>query len=389
MRTTPSIDIYCFNKYFKLFLKLVESESHSKFISFSSNEYTDNQEGYKDEIYRQARERLNFWNWKEEDIGKGDIIKRVISAIEVEDNNLVDWRLKEKFKKDIPFNDPSNYEEVFFDLFHNLKEEEEIFDTLTNLFGRKYPLVSYFFFLKDRTKYMPISPDYFDKAFEKLCVKNFKTSHKCSWSNYLMYNNLLKQIKELLIEEGVKDVTLLNAHSFAWIISSIEEDLKELGINNEEDLKEYKKLDSKDKERVIKARIGQGYFRDQLINYWNGKCCVTKCSETNILIASHIKPWKDCNNEEAIDVHNGLLLTPNLDKLFDQGLISFSNDRSILISKQITDDNLKLLCINKEMRISHLDKKHVKYLKITEVEYSNRKPLDKALRKIFKVKEIS
>ncbi len=364
MKTFPSIDVYCFNKYFKLFLKLVESESHCEFVSFSSNEYTDNLEGYKDEIYRQARKRLDFWNWKEGDIGKGEIIKKVISAIEVEENNLIDWRLVDKFKKE-SLKNPQEYERIFFDLFRNLKDDEEIFNEITTSFGRRYPLVSYFFFIKDKAKYMPISPDYFDKAFEKLCVKNFKTSHRCSWNNYLMYNNLLKQVKELLIEEGVEDVSLLNAHSFVWIISSIEEELKELKVGSEEikEVKTYKKLKDKDKDRLIKARIGQGYFRDQLINYWDGKCCVTKCSETQILLASHIKPWKDCDTKEAIDVYNGLLLIPNLDKLFDKGLITFSDNGSIIISKDITDNNLKLLGINKEMMISHLEREHLKYLK--------------------------
>ncbi|MGQ7096730.1 HNH endonuclease, partial [Escherichia coli] len=28
------------------------------------------------------------------------------------------------------------------------------------------------------------------------------------------------------------------------------------------------------------------------------------------LVASHIKPWKDCNDKERIDFYNGLLLCP-------------------------------------------------------------------------------
>ena len=44
-------------------------------------------------------------------------------------------------------------------------------------------------------------------------------------------------------------------------------------------------------------------------------------TSTWILIASHIKPWRVSNNNERLDVYNGLLLLPNLDKLFDKGYI--------------------------------------------------------------------
>ncbi len=45
------IDEYCFEKYFHLFKLLVESESKSVFVSFPSNRYTEENEGYKDVIY--------------------------------------------------------------------------------------------------------------------------------------------------------------------------------------------------------------------------------------------------------------------------------------------------------------------------------------------------
>lgn len=96
-------------------------------------------------------------------------------------------------------------------------------------------------------------------------------------------------------------------------------------------------LSETEKEAVIKTRVGQGYFRDQLLKRWAG-CSVTKVTEPSILIASHIKPWKDCTTRaERLSPDNGLLLSPTLDKLFDRGLISFDeNSRySILISKRL------------------------------------------------------
>jgi len=56
------------------------------------------------------------------------------------------------------------------------------------------------------------------------------------------------------------------------------------------------------------------------------------------LIASHIKPYRECNIEiEAFDGDNGLLLSPNLDSLFDKGYISFASDGSILLSNNLQE----------------------------------------------------
>lgn len=55
-----------------------------------------------------------------------------------------------------------------------------------------------------------------------------------------------------------------------------------------------------------------------------------------ILVASHIVPWRDSNDEERLDVENGILLSPLLDALFDKHLISFNEDGRILFSTQVT-----------------------------------------------------
>ncbi|MBU0767193.1 HNH endonuclease [Patescibacteria group bacterium] len=362
------IDVYCFEKCFDLFIDLVEEQSKAKFISFPANRYTEENEGYKDEIYEKARDYLQFWNWKEDDIGSGEIVAKVVSAIELEGNmnNLVDWRLASKFKeKAKDENKIREYERALFDFYLNIKSDKDSFDDFIEHFGKNYPLIAYLFFIKDKAQYMPISPTNFEIAFEKLGVDDFKTSHQCSWSNYAEYNQLIHQVKDLLISKGVKDVSLLNAHSFVWIIVDVEKQLDETGFNYKEKTKaisSYKILDSKDKETVIKARIGQGIFREWLIEYW-GKSSVTGCTKTEVLIASHIKPWRDCDNEEAIDVFNGLLLTPNIDKLFDMGLISFEDNGNMILSSELNNEDLTKLGVSRNMKISKTNEKHIKYLK--------------------------
>lgn len=94
---------------------------------------------------------------------------------------------------------------------------------------------------------------------------------------------------------------------------------------------------------LVKSRIGQGIFREALLAKYNNTCIITGISCIKLLIASHIKPWAASNNEERLCVDNGLLLSPTYDKLFDYGLITFTNSGKIIASSQLsTEDRSRL-----------------------------------------------
>lgn len=84
---------------------------------------------------------------------------------------------------------------------------------------------------------------------------------------------------------------------------------------------------STEAERLVIQRVGQDIFRDRLMTYWQEKCPLTGISDPALLRASHIKPWKSCNDDaERLDVHNGLLLSALWDAAFDKGLVTFDDD---------------------------------------------------------------
>jgi len=66
--------------------------------------------------------------------------------------------------------------------------------------------------------------------------------------------------------------------------------------------------------------------------------CMLEGLDHPVLIASHIKPYKVSNDQEEFDVNNGLLLSKNLDSLFDLGYITFNIDGTILPSKVLSED---------------------------------------------------
>lgn len=131
--------------------------------------------------------------------------------------------------------------------------------------------------------------------------------------------------------------------------------------NAENDISRDPDLTETEKKQLVKARIGQGSFRESLIAMW-GKCCVSGCDYVNILRASHIKPWRDSTNAERLDKFNGLLLSPNFDALFDKGLISFTDEGYVLISKSLPDSVYKALGCSNEAK-AHLTSAHAKYMK--------------------------
>ena len=104
-------------------------------------------------------------------------------------------------------------------------------------------------------------------------------------------------------------------------------------------------LDVTERQAIVKSRIGQGQFRENLLSKY-GKCVITGVNIPQVLVASHIKPWAACDNRERLDVNNGLILSATYDRLFDSGLISFNEHGNLLISKFVSDANRALLSLD-------------------------------------------
>ena len=85
------------------------------------------------------------------------------------------------------------------------------------------------------------------------------------------------------------------------------------------------------------------------MNYWGG-CAVVGCTASSVLRASHIKPWSKSSDQERLDAANGLLLTANLDALFNDGLITFDPDGRMLVSERLSSKDRALLRLEGTLR---------------------------------------
>jgi len=82
---------------------------------------------------------------------------------------------------------------------------------------------------------------------------------------------------------------------------------------------------------LVQARIGQGLFKAR-VSRLEKRCRLTFVDNPAHLVGSHIKPWRESNNEERLHEANGLLLTPTADHLFDRGFISFEDNGEVMVS---------------------------------------------------------
>ena len=115
--------------------------------------------------------------------------------------------------------------------------------------------------------------------------------------------------------------------------------------------------------RLVVQRVGQNIFRRGLFEYWNGRCAITGLAVPELLRASHIKPWSDCDTDaERLDVFNGLLLAAHLDAAFDAGFITIAEDGRGLVSSTLPGDARSVFGLDGSPRVRGLHQDHQRYL---------------------------
>lgn len=104
--------------------------------------------------------------------------------------------------------------------------------------------------------------------------------------------------------------------------------------------------ESKERERLVKQRINQSFFRSAVLSSYNNRCCITNFTCTDLLEACHIIDWSD-NVENRLNPSNGICLNVLFHKAYDKNYLGISPDYEVFISDRLFDDtaeqeNLKL-----------------------------------------------
>lgn len=224
------------------------------------------------------------------------------------------------------------------DFYHYLIE--------TNAFKSRQTYRDYITRLKYVSRFFRLDKTLTKEQFEFIMEELRRTSHERT-----RYNT----------PSGIRDIGSGLKKFLEYAQSDYRKHIQDSVISEVNSIKEDNSIETTEKEAIIISRVGQGVFRLKLISYWNG-CSITGCKNYPLLMASHIKPWRKSNNKQRLDPFNGLLLLPNLDKLFDKGYISFDNKGRMICSDFLPDDDRHFFGVSQSMRLRNIDSKHFPYL---------------------------
>lgn len=114
---------------------------------------------------------------------------------------------------------------------------------------------------------------------------------------------------------------------------------KDKSIETEYSSYDDQTIEGKDKERLIKTRINQSFFRQTILAAYNYKCCITGIENKSLLIASHIRPWA-LDELNRLNPRNGLCLNALHDKAYENGLLTITPEYKIKISNLLKSKNV-------------------------------------------------
>lgn len=84
----------------------------------------------------------------------------------------------------------------------------------------------------------------------------------------------------------------------------------------------------------VRVRRGQQFFRQSILNVYRIRCCISGINAPRLLVASHIKPWRDFP-DDRLNPRNGLCLSSLHDAAFDSGLITLDDEFRVVLSKRL------------------------------------------------------
>ena len=113
---------------------------------------------------------------------------------------------------------------------------------------------------------------------------------------------------------------------------------------------------------LVAARVGQGRFRADVLVV-EPRCRITGVEDQRLLIASHIRPWHRCpENDQRLDPFNGLMLTPTFDRMFDRGLLTFEDNGDVHVSPSVSTSVVHRIALDVHRNVGRFREDQQPYL---------------------------
>lgn len=198
----------------------------------------------------------------------------------------------------------------------------------------------------------PVRPkDFIDELRPHLAQKYAPLQGNGSGNQGVYLASVSSEIASLLLAKLELNLDVL----FSDSMRSTEDDLEQSTVLRRTDISPTQRR------QLILARRGQGVFRASLLRC-ECACRVTGATNSQFLIASHVKPWSRSSDIEKLDGNNGLLLSPHVDKLFDRGFITFEDSGALLVSSSFDHSLLKSWSIHAPLNVGMFTQRQRSYL---------------------------
>jgi hypothetical protein len=222
-------------------------------------------------------------------------------------------------------------------------------DNLESWPAKSRILPTFLLMLSDPQRHCIVKSEEFKRAIEALADEK-QPPQPLTGEDYRWLLEFLTALRATLAERGLRPRDMVDVQTFIWIgdrdytpddlvkvnsgaRAKVPAEVAAAGLI--EDLAEIEREvpDITEREQLAKARVGQGRFRAAVMAKWGrGEvCALTGIAISEMLVASHIKPWRDSENHERLDAMNGLLLAAHADRLFDRHLISFKKTNGMYV----------------------------------------------------------
>lgn len=142
-----------------------------------------------------------------------------------------------------------------------------------------------------------------------------------------------------------KDAEIFDRFYFDRETLAFESEIQRASFENRTIEEKYKITDlgdlkGEEKQRYVKTRVNQHFFREMILANYDGKCAITGIDISQMLFASHIIPWSE-SEKLRLNPANGICLSAHFDTAFDKGLISFDNDYHLVINQMLNENQKK------------------------------------------------
>ena len=214
------------NAFIMLFDMLAKTQKTGGAIRFNGG-IIDEQEGYKKTVSREGYRIMSSIPWGDKEIvGSGRIFRAACDALSIrpfqEDDiqNLVDWRDVSDFYG-LNTSKMAAVEKALKLLFGG-NDDRAAFTALLAAVGNKYALISFFFFLKNSDTYAVMRPDNMRWRLGMIGEQAVCTNG-ATWEHYQDYCRILMEIQAYLKDRLSDEISLIDAHSFLWMLWMIKD----------------------------------------------------------------------------------------------------------------------------------------------------------------------